>query len=76
MPRHYLKGDALATDEKTVLRTRKLLAKVEEREHRLAVKKREYVSIDQVRQTWTRLVGRARELLRNKFEFELPSILS
>jgi len=30
----------------------------------------------EVRQTWTRLVGRAKELLRNKFENELPPILS
>jgi hypothetical protein len=34
------------------------------------------VSIEEVRQTWTRLVGRAKELLRNKFENELPPILS
>ncbi len=33
-------------------------------------------SIEEVRQTWTRLVGRAKELLRNKFENELPPILS
>jgi len=76
MHRHDLKGDAVATDEETALRARKLLAEVEERELRLAVKKREYVSIEEVRQTWTRLVGRAKELLRNKFENELPPILS
>jgi hypothetical protein len=34
------------------------------------------VSIEEVRQIWTRLVGRAKELLRNKFENELPPILS
>jgi hypothetical protein len=55
---------------------RKLLAEVEERELRLAVKKREYVSIEEVRQTWTRLVGWVKGLLRNKFENELPPILS
>lgn len=76
MHRHDLTGDAAATDEETALRARKLLAEVEERELRLAVKKREYVSIEEVRQTWTRLVGRAKELLRNKFENELPPILS
>jgi hypothetical protein len=76
MTRHDLKGDAPAADEETALRARKLLAEVEERELRLAVKKREYVSIEEVRQTWTRLVGRAKELLRNKFENELPPILS
>jgi DNA-binding transcriptional MerR regulator len=76
MHRHDLKGDVVATDEETALRARKLLAEVEERELRLAVKKREYVSLEEVRQTWTRLVGRAKELLRNKFENELPPILS
>jgi hypothetical protein len=74
--RHDLKSDAVATAEETALRARKLLAEVEERELRLAVKKREYVSLEEVRQTWTRLVGRAKELLRNKFENELPPILS
>ena len=76
MRAHELKGDAVATDEETALRARKLLAEVEERELRLAVKKREYVSIEEVRQTWTKLVGKAKELLRNKFENELPPILS
>ena len=76
MHRHDLKGDAVATDDETALRARKLLAEVEERELRLAVKKGDYVSIEEVRQTWTRLVGRAKELLRNKFENELPPILS
>jgi len=76
MQRHDLKSDATATDEETALRARKLLAEVEERELRLAVKKGDYVSIEEVRQTWTRLVGRAKELLRNKFENELPPILS
>jgi hypothetical protein len=50
--------------------------RLEERELRLAVKKGDYVSIEEVRQTWTRLIGRAKELLRNKFENELPPILS
>jgi DNA-binding transcriptional regulator YdaS (Cro superfamily) len=76
MSRHELRGEPAVTDEETALRARKLLAEVEERELRLAVKKREYVSIEEVRQTWTRLVGRAKELLRNKFENELPPILS
>lgn len=63
MHRHDLTGDAAATDEETALRARKLLAEVEERELRLAAKKREYVSIEEARQTWTRLVGPAKELL-------------
>ena len=51
MSRHDFKGDAPAADEETALRARKLLAEVEERELRLAVKKREYVAIEEVRQT-------------------------
>jgi hypothetical protein len=58
------------------LRARKLLAEVEERELRLAVKKGEYVALSEVRETWTKLISRAKDLLRNKFEMELPPILS
>ncbi len=76
MKRHDLHGDAAATDVETALRARKLLAEVEERELRLAVKKREYVAIEEVRRTWTMLIGQAKELLRGKFENELPPILS
>ena len=76
MKRHDLHGEPAATDAETALRARKLLAEVEERELRLAVKKREYVAIEEVRQTWTALVGRAKDLLRNKFENELPPVLS
>ena len=45
---------------------------MEEHELRLAVKKREYVALDEV---WTKQVARAKDLLRNKFEMELPPIL-
>jgi phage terminase Nu1 subunit (DNA packaging protein) len=76
MRRHDLRGDVAVSDEETALRARKLLAEVEERELRLAVKKGDFVSIGEVRETWTRLVGQAKDLLRNKFENELPPILS
>jgi len=49
---------------------------VEERRLRLAVKKGEYVALSEVRETWTKLISRAKDLLRNKFEMELPPILS
>jgi hypothetical protein len=49
---------------------------VEEKELRLAVKKGEYVALSEVRETWTKLISRAKDLLRNKFEMELPPILS
>lgn len=76
MQRHALHGEPEKTEMESALRARKLLAEVEERELRLAVKKREYVSIEEVRETWTKLVGRAKDLLRNKFEMELPPVLS
>ena len=49
---------------------------MEEHGLRLAVKKREYVAIDEVWEVWTKQVARAKDLLRNKFEMELPPILS
>lgn len=76
MQRHGLESEGGATDEETALRARKLLAEVEERELRLAVKKREYVPLEEVRAVWTEQVARAKELLRHKFEMELPPVLS
>jgi transcriptional regulator with XRE-family HTH domain len=76
MKRHDLKGSTAVVDEETALRARKLLAEVEERELKVAVRKGQYVSIEEVRMEWTSLVGKATALLRNKFENELPPILS
>lgn len=76
MARNDLHGEPAATDVETALCARKLLAEVEERELRLAVKKGEYVAIAQVREVWTKQVAKANDLLRNKFEMELPPILS
>ena len=77
MRKHQLKGsEGPVTDEEASLKARKLLAEVEERELRLAVRKELYVPLDQVKQEWTTRVGRAVSLLRNKFEQELPPILS
>jgi len=76
MQRNGLEGEAAATDEETGLRARKLLAEVEERELRLAVKKGEYVALEEVRAAWTEQVARAKEMLRHKFEMELPPVLS
>ena len=77
MRRHQLKGsESPVTDEEASLKARKLLAEVEERELRLAVRRQLYVPLDQVKQEWTTRVGRAVSLLRNKLESELPPILS
>jgi hypothetical protein len=77
MRRHQLKGsEPPVTDEETSLKARKLLAEVEDRELRVAVRKELYVPIDLVKLEWTTRVGRAVALLRNKLESELPPILS
>ena len=76
MHRHDFQSTNPATDEETALRARKLLAEVEERELKVAVRKGLYVTVEEVRRTWTTQIGRATALLRNKFESELPPILS
>jgi hypothetical protein len=58
------------------LKARKLLAEVEERELRIALKKGDYVPLSKVREEWTGLVARATSVLRAKFESELPPVLS
>ena len=58
------------------LKARKLLAEVEERELRIAVKKGEYVALTKVREEWIGLVAQATAILRAKFESELPPVLS
>jgi transcriptional regulator with XRE-family HTH domain len=66
----------LPSPEVERLKARKLLAEVEERELKVAVKKGEFVRLDDVRSTWVAQVGKAIALLRAKFENELPPILS
>ena len=51
-------------------------AEVEEREFRLAVRRGEFVGVEQVRSDWTKVVSQATSLLRRKFEQELPPVLS
>jgi len=77
MARKGLKGGAaLAPDEESALRARKLLAEVMEREFRLSVRKGEYVPNEEVRSRWGYHVGQAVSLLRKRLENELPPILS
>jgi DNA-binding transcriptional regulator YiaG len=77
MARKGLKGGAaLAPDEESALRARKLLAEVMDREFRLAIKKGEYVPQEEVRSRWAYHVGQAVSLLRKRLENELPPILS
>jgi hypothetical protein len=74
---YYRSGRKLGTyGQHTFLKARKLLAEVEERELKVAVKKGEYILLEDVRKGWHTLVGKAIALLRAKFENELPPILS
>ena len=71
-----LKTGKTPVGNEEALKARKLLAEVEERELRIAVKKGEYVPLHQVRTEWIGLVAQATSILRAKFESELPPILS
>ena len=71
-----LKASKTPVGNEEALKARKLLAEVEERELRIAVKKGEYAPLHQVRTEWIGLVAQATSILRAKFESELPPVLS
>lgn len=71
-----LKAGKAPVGNEEALKARKLLAEVEERELRIAVKKGEYVALTKVREEWIGLVAQATSILRAKFENELPPVLS
>jgi transcriptional regulator with XRE-family HTH domain len=71
-----LKGSTKPVVNEEALKARKLLAEVEERELRIAIKKGEYVPLDKVREEWIGFVAQATSVLRAKFENELPPVLS
>ena len=71
-----LKAGKVPIGNEEALKARKLLAEVEERELRIAVKKGEYVPLTKVREEWIGLVAQATSILRAKFESELPPVLS
>jgi hypothetical protein len=73
---HGLNAGRVPIGNEEALKARKLLAEVEERELRIAVKKGEYVPIHQVKSEWIGLVAQATSILRAKFESELPPVLS
>ena len=73
---HGLKGSTKPAVNEEALKARKLLAEVEERELRIAIKKGEYVPLHKVREEWIGLVSQATAILRAKFESELPPVLS
>lgn len=58
------------------LKARDLLAKIEEREFKNAVKRGEYVSVEEVRLAWTSLTAKALQQLEKALLDELPPILA
>ncbi len=58
------------------LKARKLLAEIEDRELKVALKRGDYVLLSEVRREWLTQVGKAIALMRAKFENELPPILA
>ncbi len=71
---HHLDGSSPGDEEG--LKIRKLLAEINEREFRLAVRKGEYILKDFVREAWLSRCGRVVNLLRSKFEKEMPPQLA
>jgi hypothetical protein len=71
-----LKSAMAEADPVQALRARRLLADVEERELRLAVKREQFVAVERVEEEWNGLVAKATAVLRSKFEQELPPVLS
>jgi DNA-binding XRE family transcriptional regulator len=74
MAERDLEGGSTATDMEA-LKARKLLAEIEDRELRTAVRKGEFISLEQVRVDWTTQIGKARALLEARFLNELPPVL-
>ncbi len=71
-----LKGGKMPLHNEEGLKARKLLAEVEEREIKVAIKKGDYIRVVDVRSQWIGLVAQATAILRAKFESELPPVLS
>lgn len=65
-----------APHNEEALKARKLLAEVEEREIKVAIRKGDYIRVVDVRSEWIGLVAQATAILRAKFENELPPVLS
>jgi hypothetical protein len=71
-----LRGNAGEMEfNETQLRGRKLLAEVEERELKVAIRRGFYVTMEAVRERWTYHVAQAHAVFRNKLENELPPLL-
>lgn len=71
-----LKSGAESIGDAESLKARKLLIDIEDRELKVAIRRGDYVPIEEVRLTWTSEVAKAIALLRKKFENELPPLIA
>lgn len=63
-------------EDMDVLKARKLIVEIAEREHKLATRRGEYLETALVAETWASKVAQALSLIRNKLENELPPLLA
>ena len=73
---HEKRLDGTEPGDEEGLKIRKLMAEIHEKEFRLAIRKGEYIRKDLVREAWLSRCGRVVNLLRSKFEKEMPPILA
>lgn len=73
---HEKRLDGSEPGDEEGLKIRKLLAEIHEREFRLAIRKGEYIRKELVREAWLGRCGRVVNLLRSKFEKEMPPLLA
>jgi len=76
--REFMKSQDLSGQSHDLdsLKARDLLAKIEEREFKNAVKRGEYVSVEEVRLAWSSLTAKALQQLEKALCDELPPILA
>ena len=73
---HEKRLDGSEPGDEEGLKIRKLMAEIHEREFRLAIRKGEYIRKELVREAWLGRCGRVVNLLRSKFEKEMPPLLA
>lgn len=76
--RNFMKSNDLSGKSHDIdsLKARDLLAKCEEREFKNAIKRGEYVSVEEVRLAWSSLTAKALQQLEKALLDELPPILA
>lgn len=76
--REFVRANDLKTPEipeEEALKLRKLHAEVQQAELKVEVAKRGYISIEEIRETWTRHIGDVRRVLESRLLNELPPLL-